>query len=57
MYTHELKTSGLKCFKAAWFPTSHDELRKKERDYPMVMLESGQVTRVRADNLRKIKDY
>lgn len=55
MYTHELKTSGQKCFRAVWWPAKDLDIGKREAAWPMVMLESGQVTRVRVDNLKPIK--
>jgi hypothetical protein len=55
MYTHELKTSGIKCFKACWWPTKNTGLIAKEQSYPMMHLETGQVIRVNVRNLKKVK--
>lgn len=55
MYTHELISSGQKCFRAVWWPSKDPEIAKREMAWPMVMLESGQVTRVRVNNMKPIK--
>jgi len=55
MYTHTLKTSGQRCFAAAWWPTKDQDAGKREKRHPLMMLESGQITRIRQDNLETIK--
>jgi len=50
-FTYKLKKSGLKCFKVPMWPTVDKSQKEKEKLYPMVMLESGQVTRVNKNNL------
>ena len=54
MYNYELKTSGIKCFKVCWWPTKNASLIAKEAAYPMMHLETGQVTRVNANNLKRL---
>lgn len=54
VYTHELKKSGQKCFRAVWWPSKDPEIGKREAIWPMMMLESGQVTRVNVNNLKPI---
>jgi hypothetical protein len=54
MYTHLVKTSNQRCFHAAWWPAKDPSVAAQERKWPLVMLESGQCTRVREDNLKPI---
>jgi len=55
VYTHQLKSSGQRCFRAVWWPAKDIEISRREAKWPMVMLESGQVTRVRIENLEPVK--
>lgn len=55
MYTHVIKKSGIKCYSTVWFPTQCLKAQSRERSHPMMTLETGQITRVSRDNLRKIK--
>ena len=55
MYTHELKSSGQKCFKVFNWPSQDQSVSERERKWPLYHLESGQITRVRNDNLKKLK--
>ena len=56
LYTHKLKSSGQRAAMVPWFPTLDDKLIAKEKTHPMVMLESGQITRVARNNLMKINN-
>jgi hypothetical protein len=55
MYTHALKTSGQRCYAAVWWPSKDKAIGAVEKQHPLVVLESGQITRVRRDNLEVIK--
>ena len=54
MYTHLIKRSNQLCFHAAWWPSKDPHAGSTEKAYPLMMLESGQCTRVRADNLQRL---
>jgi len=54
-YTHIIKKSNQKCFPAVWWPTSCQNAKQKEKTHPMFITETGQITRVAINNLRKIK--
>jgi len=68
VYTHEIQRTdaegrikvGQKCFRACWWPIGDDtqaaSAAAQEKQWPMMMLESGQVTRVNVDNLVKIRE-
>jgi len=55
MYTHIITRSKQKCFLIGLWPTGSKTKNSKDTNYPLMMLESGQVARVRSDNLRKLK--
>lgn len=55
MYTHQIVKSKQKCFYACSYPTKDKNIQTLDNSHPMMMLESGQVTRVSSKNLRKIK--
>ena len=53
-YTHKMKRTGQRCFPAAWWPTADAHAGNKEKEYPLMMFESGQCNRVNAKNLTRI---
>ena len=54
IFTHIIKKSKQLCFGAAWWPSVDPAMGGREKAYPLMRLESGQITRVRASNLKKI---
>ena len=54
MFTHTIKSSGQRCFPACWWPTKDKGAGAREQAYPLMVFESGQCNRVRADNLQVI---
>jgi len=54
-FTHELKSSGQKCFKVFNWPSQDKDISAREMKWPLYYLEGGQITRVRNDNLKKLK--
>jgi len=56
MYTHIIKKSNQRCFQAAWWPSADKSPGTLEKAYPLMMFESGQCNRVRADNLKRISN-
>lgn len=57
-YTHVTKNSRQRCFQACWWPISGPDAtyyRQLEQERPLMHLESGQITSIRQDNLRKLK--
>lgn len=55
MYTHVTKSSNQKCFPAVWWPTKDPYAGSREKAYPLMVFESGQINRVKADNLKPHK--
>jgi len=54
MYTHMIKKSNQRCFVACWWPHEDASIATRERNYPLMHIEGGQVSRVKAENMRKI---
>jgi len=54
MYSHVIKKSQQRCFRAAWWPTAEASAGPREKTHPLMHLESGQVTRVNSNNLTPI---
>ena len=55
MYTHMIKKSNQECFFTCQMPVKDATIRQKDKDYPMVTTETGQITRVRRSNIRILK--
>lgn len=53
-FTHRLKKSGQLAFQACWWPSKDPSLGHLEKERPLMYLEGGQITRVRADNMVKV---
>ena len=54
-YTHEITKSKQKCHHAAWWPSEDASVGSREKVWPMMALESGQITRVNANNLKLLR--
>jgi len=54
MYTHTTKRSDQRCYQATWWPTTESSAGTREKAYPLMMFESGQVSRVNINNLEPI---
>ncbi len=53
-FTHITKISKQKCFHVCWWPHADKSAGIKEREYPLMMFESGQCNRVSASNIQLI---
>mgnify|MGYP001826603812 CR=1 FL=1 len=53
MFTHQHKRSGRKCFRACTYPL-RKELQGQEKAYPLMHFKDGQITRVNANNLKRV---
>jgi len=53
-YTHTVIKSGQKCRPAPWWPTTDQNYINNDQRWPLMVLESGQVTKVSRDNLKAI---
>jgi hypothetical protein len=53
-FTHKIVSSGQKCFPACWWPSEDPKAGTHEKEYPLMMFESGQCNRVKKSNLKPI---
>jgi len=54
-WTHIIVKSKQKCHTAAWWPSEDPDVGAREKVWPMMALESGQITRINANNLKLLK--
>jgi len=55
MFTHITKKTRQRCFGAVWWPSKDASLGSREKAYPLMVFESGQIDRVNANNLEHYK--
>ena len=53
-FTHKIKSSGQLCRKASWWPNTDQDYVNMDKRWPLMYLESGQVTKVSIHNLKAL---
>jgi len=51
MFSHITKKSKQRCYKAVWWPTRESTAGSREKRWPLMVFESGQINRVNINNL------
>lgn len=54
MFTHTIKSSDQQCRRATWWPTTDANYISQDKSWPLMVLESGQITKIAVANLRLI---
>jgi hypothetical protein len=55
MFTHKIKSSNQKCHRAPWWPTTCQDYINQDKRWPLMILASGQITKVSIHNLEQLK--
>lgn len=55
MFTHKIKSSNQLCRIAPWWPTTDRDYINNDKSWPLMVLASGQITKVRSDKLTRLK--
>ena len=53
-FTHIIKRSNQRCFRAVWWPTADKSAGTREKIYPLMFIEGGQINRVNINNMQRI---